>query len=70
MTRYDFDFPIEMIEKNIGFKVVTSNNEYLAKTPKAREFLRLAKQNNLSDKEISSLILSINQNPAEEDLML
>lgn len=47
-------------------------NEYLAKTPKAREFLRLAKQNNLSDKEISQLILSINQNsaPIEEDLML
>ncbi len=41
-------------------------NEYICQTPKAREFLRLAKRLNLSDEELSSIILSLpkaNQKP-------
>ena len=34
-------------------------NEYLNETPKAREFLRIAKRLNLSDKELSNIILSL-----------
>ena len=36
-------------------------NEYLAKTPNAREFLRIAKQKKLSDEDLSTLILSIDK---------
>lgn len=42
-------------------------NKYLSTTPKAREFLRIAKRKNLSDEELSSLILSLKNNKPCED---
>ena len=34
-------------------------NEYLATTPNARKFLRLAKDKNLSDEELSTIIYNM-----------
>lgn len=43
-------------------------NEYLAKTPNARRFLRLAKERNLSDEELSSTILNMIDKSSELEI--
>jgi len=42
-------------------------NEYLNNHPNARKFLRIAKRKNLSDEELSKLILSINHEKEDEE---
>lgn len=63
---------IENNERNYFYDLVGSThsnwsdiNEYLQQMPNAREFLRLAQTKNLSDEEISSIILSLDKSEKE-----